>query len=329
MPSPAHHKVRGQPSVDDHSRDGPLDDRSHQHGPHQDGPPLDRLYHDAPPVDNEPPLDGPGNDKPPRNDSAPLDRPQPLPGELRAEHPWGDHTRLAARVCGSESESGWDTVRRLEPSLQLTVGSDGWVDFNGRISTRATRVQRALDVVCGSILLVVGLPIMALVAAILGVAGGGPVLFRQRRVGWGGREFTMLKFRTMRADAEADGPRWAELDDARVTRLGRWLRLTHLDELPQLVHVVQGDMSLIGPRPERPEFVVDLVEQVPWYHLRHVVRPGVTGWAQVNQGYVASVEETVSKLEYDLEFLRILGVGTYLKVLGLTVWVSLRGKGGR
>jgi lipopolysaccharide/colanic/teichoic acid biosynthesis glycosyltransferase len=237
-------------------------------------------------------------------------------------------SRLRCRLDGRSTVAGLEAaVTSLEAPLRLVRHPDGWSSFDAVLGSHWG--QRAIDVIASVVLLVGLAPVLAIAACAIAVTSPGPVVYRQLRVGLGGRSFTMLKFRTMRQGSERDGPRWAEENDPRVTRLGRWLRRSHLDELPQLVNVVRGDMSLVGPRPERPEFVDRLVDEIPGYHLRHVVRPGVTGWAQVNQGYAASVEATVSKLEYDLEYLRTPGLAMYLRVLLRTVWTSLLGKGSR
>jgi len=158
-------------------------------------------------------------------------------------------------------------------------------------------------------LLVLG-PVMAVVALLVKATSPGPVLYHQERVGRSGRVFTIRKFRSMRADAEAaTGAVWARRNDDRITPVGRLLRLTRLDELPQLWNVLIGDMSLIGPRPERPEFVEMLTEKIPFYGQRHTIRPGLTGWAQVRYSYGASVEDAMEKLQYDLYYLKNLSLG--------------------
>jgi lipopolysaccharide/colanic/teichoic acid biosynthesis glycosyltransferase len=179
-------------------------------------------------------------------------------------------------------------------------------------------------------LLVLSLPVMLLVAIAVRLDSSGPVLFRQVRVGERGRMFTMLKFRSMTSDAERDGQaRWAAVRDPRVTRVGRVLRKYRLDELPQLWNVVRGEMALVGPRPERPELVADLVRQVPFYQPRHFVRPGITGWAQVYAPYASSVDETVDKLSYDLYYLKHSSLTTDLGVMLRTAGVMVGGRGAR
>jgi exopolysaccharide biosynthesis polyprenyl glycosylphosphotransferase len=189
-------------------------------------------------------------------------------------------------------------------------------------------VKRGADVALGGL----GMLAMALIYPIVAVAAWlddrGPALYRQRRVGHGGRELSLVKFRTMAVDAEAAGPRWAGVGDARVTRVGRVLRRLHLDELPQAINVLRGEMSIVGPRPERPEFVRGLQDEIPFYRTRLSVRPGVTGWAQVNFGYGASVKDAMMKLRYDLYYIKHRSVMLDLTILMRTLGHVLR-RGGR
>ncbi|MEW6198907.1 MAG: sugar transferase [Planctomycetota bacterium] len=165
-------------------------------------------------------------------------------------------------------------------------------------------VRRMMDATVAALGLLLTLPLWPLVALAIRLDSPGPVLFRQRRVGQHGRLFTIYKFRTMRVDAEADGARWAVRDDPRVTRVGRFLRRSRLDELPQLLNILRGDMALVGPRPERPEFVRQLEQLLPHYRLRHLIKPGLTGWAQIHYGYGGSVADALRKLCYDLYYLK-------------------------
>jgi exopolysaccharide biosynthesis polyprenyl glycosylphosphotransferase len=165
-------------------------------------------------------------------------------------------------------------------------------------------VKRIMDVVVALVGLFLTLPLWPLIVLAIRLDSRGPALFRQRRVGLHGACFTMYKFRTMGLDAEHEGPRWASANDVRVTRLGRFLRNSRLDELPQLLNILRGEMSLVGPRPERPEFVGQLAQQIPHYHQRHLVPPGLTGWAQIQCGYGASVADAQRKLSYDLYYLK-------------------------
>jgi exopolysaccharide biosynthesis polyprenyl glycosylphosphotransferase len=164
-------------------------------------------------------------------------------------------------------------------------------------------------VAAASFALVLLSPIMLVVAILVRLSSPGPVLYQQRRVGQYGRVFVIRKFRSMRADAESStGAVWARLNDDRVTKVGRFLRRTRLDELPQLWNILVGDMSLIGPRPERPEFVEKLTHAIPFYGQRHVIRPGLTGWAQVRYTYGASIEDAMEKLQYDLYYLKNMSI---------------------
>ncbi len=189
--------------------------------------------------------------------------------------------------------------------------------------------KRALDLAVSTIALLLLLPIMVLVSFAIVVESGFPVLFVQERTGLGGRTFKILKFRSMFQDAEANGPAWASDDDERVTFVGRVLRKFRLDELPQLINVFRGEMSLVGPRPERPVFCRLLEEQIPYYALRHSVRPGITGWAQIKYQYGASVEETKTKLEYDLFYIKHISVLLDLAVLFETAKVVVYGRGAK
>jgi exopolysaccharide biosynthesis polyprenyl glycosylphosphotransferase len=179
-------------------------------------------------------------------------------------------------------------------------------------------------------MLALAVPLMAVTAIAVRLDSKGPVLYRQKRVGLRGRSFMLLKFRSMRVDAEAGGlPRWAARGDARVTRVGAFIRSTRIDELPQLLNVLRGDMSLVGPRPERPHFVEQLAELIPFYDKRSYVKPGLTGWAQVNYPYGASVEDAREKLAYDLYYVKNRGLFLDLLVLLATVRVILFREGAR
>jgi sugar transferase (PEP-CTERM system associated) len=213
-----------------------------------------------------------------------------------------------------EEYTGKIAVENLRPS---------WFIFSSgfRKSRLLSAAKRLLDVVSAITGLAIGLPIMAVVALLVRLTSAGPVLYHQQRVGLHGRHFTVHKFRTMRMDAEAEtGPVWAsKAGDPRVTPVGKWLRRTRLDEMPQLWNVLVGDMSFVGPRPERPEFVADLTRKIPYYGQRHVVRPGITGWAQVRYTYGASVEDALEKLQYDLFYIKNLSIPLDLFIIFQTV----------
>jgi sugar transferase (PEP-CTERM system associated) len=191
-------------------------------------------------------------------------------------------------------------------------------------------IKRLFDLVVSAAMLIVCLPVMALAALLIKLESPGPVLYRQERVGQGGRNFTILKFRSMCVDAEKDGkPRWARQNDSRITATGRFIRRTRIDELPQIFNVFFGDMSFVGPRPERPYFVQDLSQKIPYYGVRHTVKPGITGWAQVRYPYGATDEDAMHKLQYDLYYVKNHSLFLDLMILFQTVQVVLWGKGVR
>lgn len=193
------------------------------------------------------------------------------------------------------------------------------------------KIKRLLDLFLAGTLLILALPVMALAAAAIKLDrrgdARGPVLYRQLRTGVNGREFVMYKFRTMVNNAESGGARWAERNDRRVTRVGRVLRDSRLDELPQLWNVLKGEMSFIGPRPERPDFNRELEEQIPYYDLRHLVKPGITGWAQVMYDYGASKEDAIEKLQYDIYYIKNYSLLLDLFIVMKTLRVMLQRRG--
>src|SRR4051812_6012699 len=213
-----------------------------------------------------------------------------------------------------EEYTGKIAVENLRPS---------WLVFSpGFRKTRLlTTAKRTLDVAAAGLALVLTLPLLLVIVIAVRLTSRGPALYHQQRVGQHGRIFTVHKFRSMREDAEAaTGPVWAaKSGDPRVTPIGRFLRRSRLDEVPQLWNVLKGDMSFVGPRPERPEFVADLTRQIPFYGQRHVVRPGVTGWAQVRYTYGASVEDALQKLQYDLYYIKNLSLALDLFIILDTV----------
>lgn len=214
--------------------------------------------------------------------------------------------------------------------IRLDALYAGWLIFGDGFQQGALRttIKRLFDIVCALVLLVIALPVMIVTTLLIALEDGFPVLYKQERVGLNGRVFKVVKFRSMRTDAEKDGtPRWASAKDNRVTRIGRIIRKLRIDELPQLVNVLNGDMSLVGPRPERPFFVDKLTNEIPFYAVRHSVKPGVTGWAQVRHHYGASVEDSAEKLQYDLYYVKNHSLFLDLVVLFETVGVVLTGKG--
>jgi exopolysaccharide biosynthesis polyprenyl glycosylphosphotransferase len=191
-------------------------------------------------------------------------------------------------------------------------------------------IKRLSDVLFGLILIALSAPIMLVTALLIKLDSRGPILYKQERVGQNNSTFMVAKFRSMRTDAEKDGtPRWASAQDDRVTRVGQFMRKLRIDELPQLFNVLKGEMSLVGPRPERPYFVEQLTEQIPYFAVRHSVKPGVTGWAQVRYAYGATVEDAQNKLQYDLYYVKNHSLFLDLVVLFETIGVVLTGKGAR
>jgi sugar transferase (PEP-CTERM system associated) len=206
----------------------------------------------------------------------------------------------------------------------------GWLIFGDGFSQGSARtiVKRIFDIVCATFLILLSLPVMLIAALAIVIENGFPVFYRQERVGLNGRLFNVIKFRSMRRDAEKDGkPVWAKAQDNRVTKVGRIIRKLRVDELPQLFSVLTGDMSLVGPRPERPFFVDQLTKEIPFYAVRHSVKPGVTGWAQVRYHYGATVEDSAEKLQYDLYYVKNHSLFLDILVLFETVGVVLTGKG--
>ncbi len=188
-------------------------------------------------------------------------------------------------------------------------------------------VKRVADVCLSLFALIILGVFLSLVALVVLAESGRPILYVQTRVGLRGRPFTIYKFRTMIHNAERNGAVWAQRSDPRVTRVGRWLRAVHIDELPQLINVLKGEMSLVGPRPERPEFTEQLSRQCPRYSNRHEVLPGITGWAQVNYRYASSVADTLAKLDYDLQYVRNRSVLLDAIILLKTVAAVLKAQG--
>ena len=221
-----------------------------------------------------------------------------------------------------EVYTGKIAVENLRPSW--FIFSDGF-----RKSRTLSASKRILDIVVAGVGLIVAAPLMLIIAAAIKLTSSGPAMYHQQRVGQHGRIFVVHKFRSMRADAEATtGAVWAAKNgDPRATPLGRWLRRTRLDELPQLWNVLKGDMSFVGPRPERPEFVGELTTQIPFYGQRHIVRPGLTGWAQVCYTYGATTEDALQKLQYDLFYIKNLSLALDLFIILSTVKTVVLQKG--
>jgi sugar transferase (PEP-CTERM system associated) len=239
---------------------------------------------------------------------------------------------LGARMDGVIVEERESMYERIAGKIAVESLRPSYLIFNPGFRKRGLWValKRLLDVAASVTGLLVSAPISLLAIVAIRLDSRGPIFFRQPRVGQEGQEFTVLKLRTMRVDAERQtGPVWAKVDDDRVTRVGRFLRLTRIDEIPQMLNVLAGHMSFVGPRPERPFFVKELTREIPFYPLRLTVKPGITGWAQVNHHYGASVDDAVEKLRYDLYYIKNMSPLFDLNILLRTVGVVLFGKGAR
>jgi sugar transferase (PEP-CTERM system associated) len=239
---------------------------------------------------------------------------------------------LDCKLKGVAIEEGETFNERMSGQIPLDHLKPSWMVFSdGFKSLRSRKIlKRAEDIVLSSACLAMALPVMLLTAFLIRVESKGPVIFRQERVGEHGRRFSIYKFRSMREDAEAGtGPVWAGKNDSRVTRVGGVIRLLRIDELPQLVNVLKGDMSFVGPRPERPFFVQKLKEVIPYYEIRTVVKPGITGWAQIKYPYGATVQDALEKLQYDIYYIKNMTPFMDLVIFLETVKVVFSGRGAR
>jgi len=201
--------------------------------------------------------------------------------------------------------------------------------FQSLNSNYANKIKRLIDIALSLLIIVATFPLAFFTALVIRVDSPGPVFYKQARMGKGGVIFNIIKFRSMYQDAEKCDATWAMCNDLRITRVGKCIRLLRIDELPQLWNVMVGEMSLIGPRPERPEFIKDIEIKVPYYYIRHLVKPGISGWAQVNYPYGASIEDTLHKLEYDIYYVKNMSLFLDLMIFIKTTGVVLMGKGAR
>ncbi|HEX5720329.1 MAG TPA: TIGR03013 family XrtA/PEP-CTERM system glycosyltransferase, partial [Thermoanaerobaculia bacterium] len=238
---------------------------------------------------------------------------------------------LECKTSGIRVQEGSSYYEQLTGKIMVEGLRKSWLIFSdGFVVSRGVLFsKRLLDIVAASVGLILALPFMMLVAIAVKLDSPGPIFFRQERIGRGRRPFTVYKFRSMKTDAEKDGPVWAKKEDPRVTRVGRFIRTTRLDELPQLWNVLVGDMSLVGPRPERDLFVQKLLEVSPYYGQRLVVRPGLTGWAQIKVPYASSFEESIEKLKYDLYYIKNMSLFLDISILLSTARIVLLGRGAR
>ena len=250
--------------------------------------------------------------------------------ERRGQLPVG--LLLSLKNRGVQVQDGNDVYESITGKVPIESIRLSWLLFSpGSHASRLFLIYKRFASVVISILgLLLSLPLLPFIILAIKLGSPGRVLYSQDRVGRDNRVFRCYKFRTMRSDAEGDtGPRWAEDDDPRVTQVGRFLRKTRIDEIPQLLNVLRGDMSFVGPRPERPEFVAALNEKIPYYHLRHSVRPGITGWAQILYKYGSSVEDAKEKLRYDLYYIKNSSPGLDLVIFLNTIKIVLLGRGAK
>lgn len=239
---------------------------------------------------------------------------------------------LDLRLAGVKVEEATSWLEKISGCIEVEQLYPSWLIFaeGFRSSSGFMALRRVFSTMVAFVALVSALPLVPLVMLAIKLDSKGPILYRQRRVGIGGSHFHCYKFRTMCEDAEADtGATWAWDDDPRITRVGRFLRASRLDEIPQLWCVLKGDMAFVGPRPERPEFVEWLSREIPYYGVRHLVRPGITGWAQVQYKYGNTLEDAREKLQYDLFYIKNASLGLDLLITFQTIKIVLLGRGGQ
>jgi sugar transferase (PEP-CTERM system associated) len=241
---------------------------------------------------------------------------------------------LECRLAGVEITELLTFLERETGRVRIDVLNPSWMIFGGGFRRDPLRLfsSRALDLLASLVLLILSLPIMVLTIIAIKLEDGwrAPVFYGQARVGLGGQPFTVLKFRSMRTDAERDGQaQWAQKSDPRITRVGGVIRKLRIDELPQILNVVSGRMSFVGPRPERPQFVDELSQKIPYYVQRHCVKPGITGWAQLCYPYGSSEQDALEKLQYDLYYIKNNTLLFDLAILLQTAEVVFMGKGSR
>ena len=238
---------------------------------------------------------------------------------------------LKLKVTGIEIIDGHRLFEKVTGRLSIDSLRPSALIFSAGFKRRAVamRMKRVVDVTIASLGLLLMAPVLVIVAILIKLDSPGPIFYCQSRVGRGSQPFMIIKFRSMVNDSETSGPRWAQKNDHRISRVGRWLRKARIDEIPQFINVLKGEMSVVGPRPERPMFVEELRTQIPYYDIRHTVRPGITGWAQVMFGYAASQEDSHLKFQYDLYYIKNLSLWLDLKALSKTIRVLIKGEGAR
>jgi exopolysaccharide biosynthesis polyprenyl glycosylphosphotransferase len=237
---------------------------------------------------------------------------------------------LDLRIAGVRVEEATNWLEKMSGKIEVSELYPSWLIYaeGFRFSAPFRFGRRLLNFSVAFIGLLLSLPLLPFIVLAVKLGSPGPVLYRQKRVGRGGKVFDCYKFRTMRQDAEADtGATWATDDDPRITRVGKFLRMSRLDEIPQLWCVLKGDMHFVGPRPERPEFVQWLEKEIPYYGVRHMVRPGITGWAQVKYKYGNTLDDAREKLQYDLFYIKNASPALDLWIMFQTIKIVLLGRG--
>jgi sugar transferase (PEP-CTERM system associated) len=248
--------------------------------------------------------------------------------DRRGAIPMEELLRLRLRGVKIEEATSW--LEKMSGRIEVEQLYPSWLIFaeGFRFSTAFLVTRRLLSLLVSLVGLLLSLPLIPFIALAIKLTSPGPIFYSQKRVGLGGSVFFCHKFRTMRQDAEADtGATWANDDDPRITKIGKFLRSSRLDEIPQLWCVLKGDMAFVGPRPERPEFVEWLSKEIPYYGVRHIVRPGITGWAQVRYKYGNTIEDAKEKLQYDLFYIKNASLGLDVLIMFQTVKIVLLGRG--
>ncbi len=249
--------------------------------------------------------------------------------EMRGKLPIGP--LLTLRLEGINVEDAVSFYEKISGKIHVSYLKPGWLIFAEGFKRHQIEMgKRLIDILLAAIGLLLAAPVMFITALLIKLDSPGPILFKQERVGKGGKAFILLKFRSMKENAESDtGPVWADLNDKRATRIGHFIRKLRIDEFPQIINVLRGDMSFVGPRPERPYFVAKLKKKVPYYSLRLAVKPGITGWAQIKYPYGASVRDALEKLQYDIYYVKNMTLLFDLTIILETVKTVVLGKGAR
>ena len=249
-------------------------------------------------------------------------------GERRGQLPTNKLLQLS--LAGQVNiEEGASFYERVTGRVSLNMLRPSWLIFTGRgrQAKVAELLRSTVHWIVALMAAILSLPLCLITAVLIKLESRGPVFYKQERVGRNGRSFTLMKFRSMKVDAEQDGPVWAIKGDTRTTRIGRIIRKTRIDEIPQFCNILKGEMSFVGPRPERPHFVAQLAQEIPFYEQRHLIAPGLTGWAQIKYPYGASIEDARQKLQYDLFYIKNKGLLLDAVILFETIKIILFGRG--